>query len=264
MELGDLLLITFVAALITDLATGLGAVPFFFVPRLPARFNGVLMAGAAGMMTIASVLQLLGEARRRVPGFEIWEVVLGLLAGVAFFHLAANWVKTSDELDVGRLRESGGLGALLIVAAMTIHSLPEGVAIGVAYGTAGQSGETTFGFAVALALAVHNIPEGLAITAALRGKGATTLACMGWAVVSSIPQPLAAVPAAWAVWLFQPLLPAGLGFAAGAMMYLVAFELIPEASEKAGRAPASAAFCVGLAVMLALTALVGITDVQPA
>jgi zinc transporter ZupT len=251
-DLSTLLLITFIAAAVTDLATGLGAVPFFFVPRLSERFNGALLAGAAGMMTTASVLQLLGEATDRASGIAVWEVAAGMAVGALFFIFTTRLVRHSDDFDIGKLRETGGLTALLIVAAMTIHSLPEGIAIGVGYGTAGESGNTTFGLTVAAALAVHNIPEGVAITAALRAKGASTLACMGWAIVSSIPQPIAAVPAAWAVWLFQPLLPAGLGFAAGAMMYLVVDNLLPEAQEKAGPRACALSFLAGLTVMVLL------------
>jgi zinc transporter ZupT len=135
---------------------------------------------------------------------------------------------------------------------MTLHSLPEGVAIGVAYGGAAESGSTALGLSVAIALAVHNIPEGVAITVALRGQGISTLQAMGWAVVSSIPQPLAAPIAAAAIWLFEPLLPAGLGFAAGAMMYLVVAELLPEAYPEGGRDGTAVAFTVGLLGMLIL------------
>lgn len=257
MDLPTLLLITFVAAAITDLATGLGAVPFFFVPRLSDRLNGILLAAAAGMMTTASVLQLMGEAIDRAGGWDVWQVAVGLLLGGTFFMFATHWVRNNEEFDIARLRETGGAVALLIVAAMTIHSLPEGVAIGVAYGTAGADGDTTFGLTIATALAVHNVPEGVAIAAALRGKGATTWACIGWAIFSSIPQPLAAVPAAWAVWLFEPLLPAGLGFAAGAMMYLVVAELVPEAQEKASDQLCAASFLAGLVGMLLMVEAVG-------
>jgi len=179
--------------------------------------------------------------------------------GVCAFMGASSWIKNNDEFDIGGLRRSGGAAAILIVAALTIHSLPEGLAIGVAYGATPETGDTAFGLSVALALAVHNIPEGTAITVALRGQGVSTVRCMGWAVVSSIPQPLGAVPAAWLVWLFEPLLPAGLGFAAGAMMYLVVDELLPDAYDDVGRGPTAVAFMCGLVVMMLLGRMVGIS-----
>lgn len=255
MELGDLLIVTFIAALVTDLATGVGAIPFFFVPRVTPRLGASLTAASAGMMTCASVVQLLGEAFRLSPGVDAWRVGAGLALGAVFFILTARWVHANPDFDIGGLRKRGGTPALLVVLGMTIHSLPEGIAIGVAYGESAVSGTTTFGFAIALALAIHNVPEGLAISAALRGSDVSPWSCVGWSVFSSIPQPLAAVPAAWAVWLFQPLLPAGLGFAAGAMLVLVATELIPEVLEHASKRLASVGFAIGFAIMLGLTQL---------
>lgn len=252
MDLATLLLVTFVAALVTDLATGLGALPFFVVPRISEKFNGILLGAAAGMMSVASLYQLLGEGMARAPGWQIWQVALGLGLGAVFFYLATHWLE-DDRFDIGNLRETGGAGALLIVAAMTLHSMPEGVAIGVAYG----SGEADFGLNIAAALAVHNIPEGVAITAALRGKGASTWACLGWAIFSSLPQPIFAPPAAWLVWISEPLLPAGLGFAVGAMMFLVTYELVPEAAKKAGKSRSSIAFAGGTILMLVLVWAVG-------
>jgi zinc transporter ZupT len=252
MELGPLLLVTFLAALATDLATGLGAVPFFLVGSLSDRVKALFMGAAAGMMTTASVLQLLGAATELAPRWDIWKVGLGVALGGLFLWTTSRWLEDQDHLDIGKLRETGGRTALLIVATMTLHSLPEGIAIGVAYGEAAATGSTALGLSVALALAVHNIPEGVAITVALRGRGISTWKCMGWAVISSVPQPIFAPVSAGAVWLFAPLLPVGLGFAAGAMMYLVVAELLPEAYPQAGREGTAAAFTMGLLIMLVL------------
>ena len=172
--------------------------------------------------------------------------------------LTANWVKSNESLDFLGLRKAGGTTALLVVAAMTLHSIPEGIAIGVSFGTAAESNSLAFGAMVAIALAVHNIPEGTAITVALRSRGVSTLACVGWSVFSSIPQTVLAPPAAAAVWFFEPLMPFGLGFAAGAMMYLVVDELLPEAYEGVGRRVAALSFLVGLLVMVVIGRLIGI------
>src|SRR5262249_52434295 len=123
---------------------------------------------------------------------------------------------------------AGARRILLILCVMTAHSFAEGVAVGVSFG-----GGATLAAAITIAIAVHNIPEGLAISAVLRPQGVSLIACAGWSVVSSLPQPLMAVPA----WLFvdavRPVLPWGLGFAAGAMVYMVLKELLPEAYEQA-------------------------------
>lgn len=98
----------------------------------------------------------------------------------------------------------------------------------------------------------------MAISVALRGKEVSPWKCLGWSIVSSVPQPLGAVPAAAAVWLFEPLLPAGMGFAAGAMMYLKIEELLPDAYKRTTPPVVAGAFMAGLLVMLALR-LVGLT-----
>ncbi len=267
MSLPELLLITFIAAVITDLATGLGVIPFFFVKDVSEQWNGIMMGVAAGMMTSASLVLLVGEALKELAvtyqggGFMAgaWEVVLGMGMGVVFFLVVSNWIAKHENFDIAGLRETGGLSAVLIVAAMTIHSFPEGVAVGVSYGTSLRMEDSrAFGDVITLAIALHNIPEGTAIAVALRAKGVSPWRCVGWAIFSSLPQPLAAVPAAGAVWLFEPLLPAGMGFAAGAMMYLVITDLLPEALKNAGQTRAAIAFFVGLGLMIVLGQIVGI------
>ncbi len=258
MTFAELLWITFLAALATDLATGLGALPFFFVKNISPRLQATFTAAAAGMMTAASLSQLVGEGLVRAPGWGVVQVSAGLLTGTFFFRAAKNWLHRHENFDILGLRESGGTSALLIVAAMTLHSLPEGIAIGVSFGAGGTDGSLAFGWSVAAALALHNIPEGVAITVALMGRGVSPLVCMGWAILSSVPQPLGAVPAASAVWIFEPALPAGLGFAAGAMMFLVVEDLLPEATKRCGSSLAATAFGIGLVIMILLGRVVGI------
>jgi len=252
-ELQRLLLITFVAALLADVSMAFGVVPFFFLKDMSERMAGTLSAAAAGMMATASLVQLVGEGLERAPGLQAWEVAAGLGLGAVFYAGAAKWVRTHEDFDLLHLRQSGGAQSLMIVGAMTVHSLPEGVAIGVSFG----SGEEGLGIAVASALAVHNIPEAIAITLALRAKGVSTWQCMGWAMFTSLPQPLAAPFAAWLIWIFEPLLPFGMGFAAGAMTFLVVDDLLPEALEKIDKTRTATAFMVGVVGMVVLGRLVG-------
>lgn len=253
-ELFRLLAITFGAAVLADVSMVFGVLPFFFVNSLSERLAGLFAAAAAGMMAAASLVQLVGEGLDRAPGLQAWEVAAGLALGAVFYFLAARWVKSHEDFDVASLRKVGGARSILIVAAMTIHSLPEGVAIGVAFG----SREEALGIAVVSALAVHNIPEGIAITLALRAAGVSTRACLGWALVTSIPQPLAAPFAAWLIWIFEPLLPAGMGLAAGAMIYLVVDDLLPDAFEKANATAVAAMFIAGIVAMILLGRAVGL------
>jgi ZIP family zinc transporter len=117
--------------------------------------------------------------------------------------------------------------AVLVVGVMTLHSFTEGVAIGVSFG-----GSESLGLFIALALAVHNIPEGLAISLVLVPRGIGVGRAALWSIFSSVPQPLMAVPAFVFVALFTPLLPLGLGFAGGAMAWMVFSELVPDALEE--------------------------------
>lgn len=244
--MGPLIFTTFLAALLTDLATGLGAIPFAFVRRLSRRWQGRFSALAGGMMLSASVFSLSGEALSRG---STWEVALGIAGGAVFLSLFSGLVEGRHWKISGLSHEASRKG-ILILTAMSIHSFPEGVAIGVGYAT----GELSFGFLVALAIAVHNIPEGIAISIPLRAQGVSVARCAYYAVLSSLPQPVAALPALIAVSTFQELLPAGLGFAAGAMIFLVVAELLPESLEEAGCGPRETAswLIAGVVLMLVL------------
>ena len=258
LDLFTLLVIVFLAALVTCLATGLGALPFLFVKDLSERWEAWMEGAAGGMMGAASVYLVLEGLTYDGGEMEILEVALGLMVGVLFFLIAGRWLGEHEDFDVGGLRETGGLAALLIVGAMTIHSLPEGVAVGVGFGVAnpeiGQG--LAFGSAISAAIAFHNIPEGLAISVELRSKEVLVRKCAFWAVVSSGPQPLAAPFAAWLAWIFVPLLPAGMGFAAGAMLALVALELGPNAYKRVGGVQTVVSGFVGAGLMAGLSVLI--------
>ncbi len=212
-------LAVFVAALATALATGLGALPFLLVQRPDRRWIGLANSLAAGFMVGASIgLCYVGG------GESVGRTAAGVLAGGLFIWATRRVIGRRRELHLGKLQGADAMRALLIVGVMTLHSFAEGVGIGVAFG----EGET-FGVLIAVAIAVHNIPEGLAISLVLIPRGSSVRAAAGWSVFSSLPQPLMAVPAFLFVEAFSGFLPVGLGFAAGAMLWLVAAELLPEA-----------------------------------
>lgn len=240
----------FLVALVTDLATGLGAIPFAFVRDLSRRWQGLAYAAAGGMMVSASVFALSEQGLRRGAA---WEIVVGLLAGSFFYWWTARKVHTNN-FTFGELNSKDSRQAILILITMFVHSIPEGVAIGVGYAT----GEYAFGLLLAVAIALHNIPEGIAISLPLRAKGVSVSKCAWYAILTSVPQPLAAVPSFLLVSFFQPLLPAGLGFAGGAMMFLVVTELVPESLGLCSRHESAWAFMAGMVVMLLLTAGLGL------
>jgi len=210
--------------LITALATGLGALPFAFVKAVSRRTEALANALAAGLMLGAS-FGLLAEGSQ----YGAWQTVVGANAGLLFVLLAHRWIGHED-VSFGEVTGAGARKMLLIVLVMTVHSFSEGVAVGAAFG-----GGTELAFLITVAIAVHNIPEGLAISAVLRPEGESVLSCAGWSIFSSLPQPLMAVPAYLLVETVRPALPYGVGFAAGAMVFMVFLELLPEAFEDAPR-----------------------------
>lgn len=151
--------------------------------------------------------------------------------------LAASFGLVYEGVDYGLARTLAGaltglafivlVRKLLIVGVMTMHSFTEGVGVGVSFG-----GGIGLGLFITLAIAVHNIPEGLAISLVLVPRGVSWSRAALWSVFSSLPQPLMAVPAFVFVETFKPLLPYGLGFAAGAMIWMVFSELLPDALEE--------------------------------
>lgn len=216
----------FLAALLTALATGLGALPLLS-PRLRAESAlGVANAVASGVMLAASVSLVL-EGVDRSAG----RTAAGVAAGVVFVLVVSTYLHAPHrDLALGSLRGDDAVKALLIVAVMTVHSVAEGVGVGAAFG-----GGETLGIVIAVAIAVHNIPEGLAISLVLVPRGTSVRSAAGWSIFSSLPQPLLAVPAFLFVAAFEGLLPAALGFAAGAMIWMVIRELLPDALAHASR-----------------------------
>ncbi|MEX0850979.1 MAG: ZIP family metal transporter [Gaiellaceae bacterium] len=234
-------LFVFAAALVTALATGLGALPFLLVRRPERRWLGLANALASGFMIGASV----GLAYEGA-GHGSGRMLLGVVAGAMFIALTSRLLVRDRELHLGALQGADALRALLIVGVMTVHSFTEGVGVGVAFG-----GGEALGVFIAIAIAVHNIPEGLAISLVLVPRGTSVSKAAGWSVFSSLPQPLMAVPAYLLVEVFEPFLPVGLGFAAGAMLWLVARELLPEALRETRPATVVATAVLSATAMIA-------------
>lgn len=242
------LILVFGYGLATALATGLGALPFALVRRVSGRAVGYLNALASGLM-LGACFGLLAEGTR----YGGWQTFFGANLGVAFILLANRFLRR-HHFEPGapdaRGETTDGAGAeglrrmTLIVTVMTVHSFAEGVAIGTSFG-----GGMALAAFITVAIAVHNVPEGVAISAVLRSNGVGVARCAGWSIVSSLPQPLMAVPAFLFVETFAPALPYGIGFAAGAMVFMVLLEVLPEAY---GRSSARAIGAITTLSMLAM------------
>ena len=231
--------LVFLYGLITALATGLGALPFALVRRLSHTTVAYSNAVASGLM-LGACFGLVAEGTEYGRG----ATVAGGLAGVLFI-LATQRLLGGHDLSFGEVRGVGAQRMIMMVLVMTVHSFSEGIAVGASF-----AGGLSLAVLVTAAIAVHNIPEGLAISAVLRPQGKSIAACAGWSIFSSLPQPLMAVPAFLFVDAFRPALPYGIGFAAGAMFFMVFVELLPEAYEQAPKPAVSFLTSAALIAML--------------
>lgn len=235
----------FVAALATALATGLGAVPFLFGRARSGSWLGVGDALAAGMMT-AATLALVYEGARKGVGLT----ALGVVAGALFMVGTRAVLAHRKRLTFATLHGADALKAAAFVGAMTVHSFTEGAGVGVSFG-----GGATLGVLIAIAIAVHNIPEGFAVCLVMVPRGAGVGRAALWSIFTSLPQPLVAVPAFLFVEEFRSLLPLGLGFAGGAMLWMVATQLLPDALRETSPRRVGVAAAAAAGGMLVLQAL---------
>ncbi len=235
----------FLAALVTALATGLGAVPLLFARSARRSWLGTGNALAAGMMAAATAGLVYEGCRSNVV-----RTLLGLVFGLVLMAALWRFVARHDHARMGGLRGADALKAFAIVGVMTAHSFAEGIGVGVSFG-----GGQAFGLLIAVAIAVHNIPEGLAVSLVLVPRGTRVLHAAGWSVFTSLPQPLLAVPAFVFVESFRGVLPIGLGFAGGAMIWIVLKQLLPDAAAEAPRRTVSVWMCGSAAAMLAAQVL---------
>ena len=238
----------FLYALITAVATGFGAIPFFFFKDLTRTWLGISNAIAAGLMLAAS-FGLIYEGLN----YDLWLTFWGIITGLFFIILSQRFLdRYEDRFSIKNIAKADSTKMLLIVGIMTIHSFTEGVSVGVSF-----SGGADLGLFITTAIAVHNIPEGLAICLVLVPRGTKPIKAAWWSIFSSLPQPLMAVPAFLFVEIFRTYLPMGLGFAAGAMIWMLFAELIPDALEETSASTVAAAVTVSVGLMIVFQSLIG-------
>ncbi|GMY25740.1 putative zinc transporter [Fagus crenata] len=229
-------------------ATGLGAVPFFFV-ELDPQWAGLCNGMAAGVMLAAS-FDLIEEGHRAQNAGN-W-VVIGILAGGIFILLCKKFLEQYGEVSMLDIKGADAAKVILVIGIMTLHSFGEGSGVGVSF--AGSKGFSQ-GLLVTLAIAVHNIPEGLAVSMVLASRGVSPQNAMLWSVITSLPQPIVAVPSFICADAFNKFLPFCTGFAAGCMIWMVVAEVLPDAFKEASPSHVASAATLSVAFMEALGTL---------
>jgi zinc transporter, ZIP family len=249
------------ASFLAGLGTVVGGLWVLVAPKPSARARDVMLSAAAGVMLAATFFSLLqpglefarAEIANRVLAVAI--VIIGLLLGAIALHVTNRYlphehlVKGAEGPDAGKLKR-----IWLFVIAITLHNFPEGMAVGV--GFAGAERATAVSLAIGIGL--QNIPEGLAVAASLMAIGYARSQAFWVASLTGLVEPIGGGLGSAAVWLAAPLMPVTLGFAAGAMLFVISDEIIPETHRSGHEDIATFSLIGGFAVMMFLdTALSG-------
>ena len=242
------------ASLLAGGATGLGAIPIFVKKDFSRRTLDLMLGFAAGVMLAASAFSLL------VPAFAdpgvvatgwigVFSIVgAGFLLGAVFVHLADKHIP-HEHFKKGIEGPSSRLARVwLLVIAITIHNFPEGLAVGVSYG----GGDTLVGMSVAVAIGLQNIPEGLAVAAPLVREGYSRKYAGILALCTGLVEPIGGLIGVSVVTVAIGLLPYGLAFAAGAMVFVVGDEMVPESHAGGNERLATWGLMIGFFIMMSL------------
>ena len=235
------------ASLLAGLATGLGGVMIALLPRISRRVYDTLLGFSAGVMLAAGSITLLWPALSQKNG--IVPVSLGILCGSLLVYLLELAVPHLEPHFAPQFTGRSKRLGLLMAAALTLHHVPEGLAIGVAFG----SGTKGLGAIVAVAIALQNIPEGLAVAMPLRAAGFSRARAIAWASLSGLTEPLAAAVGVWFAGKLDGMMPFGMALAAGAMIFVASDQLIPESHAQSDSKSPSLGLISGFVLLAVLT-----------
>lgn len=248
------------ASFLAGMGTSLGALGVFLVRRLSDKLQDGMLSAAAGVMLAASFFSLL------LPGIEYGEeltghtwiaalmVIAGLLMGAALLYTIHQRLP-HEHFTLGPEGPSAAHihRIWLFVIAITLHNFPEGMAVGVGFG----GGNISNGVALAIGIGLQNIPEGLAVAVSLLGINHSRTKAFGIAILTGLVEPIGGIFGATMVWLAEPIMPWTLGFAAGAMLFIISDEIIPETHRGEYRTLATFSLLGGFVVMMFLDATLG-------
>ncbi len=240
------------ASILAGLATGVGALPAMFFKKVSERALYTMLGGAAGVMLAATAFSLLvpgiDYGNQVWPGRGIYVVAGGILVGAAFLELADRFLPYERYLSNKADLASSLRKIWLFIAAITLHNFPEGMAVGVSFG----AGDWHNGIVLAIAIALQNIPEGLAVALPLVALGYRRGQAVFIATLTGLVEPIGGFLGVAAVSIFFPLLPIGMAFAAGAMLFVIADDIIPETQSKGKARHATFSFIIGFVIMMIL------------
>lgn len=249
-DTNNLIVLGVLATIGTGLATGVGALPVLFVRNISDRLLDGMLGFAAGVMLAATAFSLL------VPAMELGGVgiaIVGLVAGALFLDAADRLIPHAHFI----LGTEGPPAALrriwLLIAAITLHNFPEGLAVGVSFG----SGDIPTATVLAIAIGLQNMPEGLAVALPLVRERYSRRRALAYATLSGMAEPIAGLIGVATVQFARPFLPFGLAFAAGAMLFVVSDEIIPETHRRGYERVGTAGVILGFVLMMFLDNLFG-------
>lgn len=236
------------ASLLAGLATGAGALPVLFTKKVSDRLLDIMLGFSAGIMLAATFFSLL------VPAIDlggVWIAVLGIAFGAVALHLVDRFIPHFHPA-LGAEGPSSSLSRVWLFAlAITIHNFPEGLAVGVSFG----SGDIAAGLVVAMAIGLQNMPEGLAVALPLLREGYSRRRSLWYGTLTGLVEPVGGLLGVALVSIFHPILPWALAFAAGAMLFVISDEIIPESHRKGFERQATFGLVIGFIIMMLLDCL---------
>lgn len=249
---GKIVVIGFLASILAGLATGLGALPALFLKEISSKLFNSLLGAAAGVMLAATAFSLLipgmEYGNQMWPGKGLWIVSAGMIIGALFLHISDKHLPHLHLDAVAGINKQSLQKVWLFIIAITIHNFPEGMTVGVSFG----SGDMKNGIVLAIAIALQNIPEGLAVALPLVGLGYNKWKAVGIATLTGLVEPIGGLLGITMVSVFSSVLPIAMGFAAGAMLFVISEEIIPETHSKGRSRYATFSLMAGFIIMMIL------------
>lgn len=256
----SVVLIGAIASLLAGLCTGIGSLPILLIKRITKNFQGIMLGFGAGVMLAASAFSLI------LPGIEAvvadtgsavmaaTQVAFGILLGGVFLWLSnryfphEHFIKGPEGANLQNLRR-----IWLFIIAIAIHNFPEGLAVGVGFG----GGNLSNGIALATGIGLQNMPEGLVVAISLLSERYSRRSALLISLATGLVEPVGGLLGAAAVSLARPILPYAMGFAAGAMLFVISDEIIPESNRLGYEQAATAGLIVGFVIMMFLDVTLG-------